>query len=90
MKIRDTRHEAADKVCHTRPGMVVEFQLGHENVIAMVVATAEIDKELGSSGLYNADKNTVFAVNLKTGVLFKLPHLSARCAVPLRNATLYI
>jgi hypothetical protein len=78
MRINDFR-DGKIKCCHARPGQAVRLYDNEGNCLGLflVCSAGILERELGSSGLYKADK-PVFLVDLKTGVARDFPHLSSR------------
>lgn len=76
------------KVCHARPGDCVRVYDDEGNVrgLYMVCSVGKLEKKLGLAGLCDAGDTTIVMVNLQTGVLEDLPHLSKLAFERMPNA----
>lgn len=85
------------KLCHARPGDVVQFiasDLAEESQCYLVITVHEdpaMFKSLGSSGLYEIDPRVgnILLASLTTGILLRVPNLSSRCHI-FRKAEVHV
>lgn len=80
--MRINRSENRPKVCHAKPGNIIQLQDKHLELLPecyIVCIKGKFDRKIcdNSSGLFN-EKQPLCLCNLETGQLVEMPHLSTR------------
>lgn len=85
MKIIDT---GKPKLCHAKVGTVVQIDEDPNYYMVIAFPDGKKGREFQMHGLYD-DGRTLFLVNIESGEIAKMPHLSSRVSI-LHNAALEV